>query len=147
MKKRTERLEALRRLIANNELSSQEELLHALEEEGFALTQATLSRDMRQLKVAKEKRVQGKRYVLPTPTTHRFVTSVVSSGMLSLTFSGNIGVIRTQPGHAGSVAYKLDTLALPEILGTIAGDDTIFIALREDADKEKVKQAVENECC
>ena len=57
-------------------------------------------------------------------------------GIISIEFSGNFGVIKTRPGHANSVGFALDVLALPEILGTVAGDDTIFVILREGMTKE-----------
>ena len=60
----------------------------------------------------------------------------VRRGIISIEFSGNFGVIKTRPGHANSVGFALDVLALPEILGTVAGDDTIFVILREGMTKE-----------
>ncbi|HAT62825.1 MAG TPA: arginine repressor, partial [Prevotella sp.] len=62
---------------------------------------------------------------------------IQSPGFLSLNFSGNIGVIKTRPGYASSIAYNIDNARLPEILGTIAGDDTIFIVKKDDS-SEKV---------
>jgi transcriptional regulator of arginine metabolism len=59
-------------------------------------------------------------------------------GFLSINFSGNMGVIKTRPGYASSIAYNIDNTDIPEILGTIAGDDTIFIALREGVRREEV---------
>ena len=62
-------------------------------------------------------------------------------GIISIEFSGDIGVIKTRPGHANSVCFALDVLALPEILGSIAGDDTIFIILREGMTKEDLLES------
>jgi transcriptional regulator of arginine metabolism len=61
-----------------------------------------------------------------------------SSGFFSLNFSGNMGVIKTRPGYASSIAYNIDNSDIPEIMGTIAGDDTIFIVVKEGADKNNI---------
>ncbi len=145
MKVKDSRLEALKMIISSQELGSQEEVLEALSKEGFKLTQATLSRDLKQLKVAKAASMNGKYvYVLPNETMYKRIHSpqsamqmIQSPGFLSLNFSGNIGVIKTRPGYASSIAYNIDNARLPEILGTIAGDDTIFIVKKDDS-SEKV---------
>ncbi len=144
MKVKTSRLETLKVLISSMELCSQEEVLRALKKEGFTLTQATLSRDLKQLKVAKAASMSGKYvYVLPNDTMYRRVSTprkasemLATSGFLSLNFSGNIGVIKTRPGYASSIAYNIDNSDIPEILGTIAGDDTILIIIREGSDTD-----------
>lgn len=146
MKVKTNRLETLKMLISSQELSSQEELLKALSKEGFKLTQATLSRDLKQLKVAKAASMNGKYvYVLPNETMYKRVTTpkrasemLLTSGFLSINFSQNIGVIKTRPGYASSIAYNIDTNDVPDVIGTIAGDDTIFIVLKEGAQQEDV---------
>lgn len=128
----------LRMLISSKELCSQDEVLKALSKEGFNVTQATLSRDMKQLKVAKATNLSGKYfYVLPNETMYRRVPSpkraaemLLTSGFVSLNFSGNIGVIKTRPGYASSIAYNIDHASPSTILGSIAGDDTIFVVLR-----------------
>ncbi len=142
MKVKTRRLETLKVLISSMELCSQEEVLHALQKEGFTLTQATLSRDLKQLKVAKAASMSGKYvYVLPNDTMYRRVSTpkqvsemLATPGFISINFSGNIGVIKTRPGYASSIAYNIDNSDIPEILGTIAGDDTILIIIREGSD-------------
>ena len=139
-------MEALKMLISSQELCSQEEVLQALEKEGFKLTQATLSRDLKQLKVAKAASMNGKYvYVLPNDTMYKRVTTPKSaremmliSGFLSIHFTGNIGVIKTRPGYASSIAYNIDSGDMPDILGTIAGEDTIFIAIKEGVRQEQV---------
>lgn len=144
MKVKTSRLETLKVLISSMELCSQEEVLRALKKEGFTLTQATLSRDLKQLKVAKAASMSGKYvYVLPNDTMYRRVSTprkasemLATSGFVSLNFSGNIGVIKTRPGYASSIAYNIDNSDIPEILGTIAGDDTILIIIREGSDTD-----------
>ena len=146
MKIKTNRLEALRLIISSQQLGSQEELLNALQKEGFKLTQATLSRDLKQLKVAKAATMGGNYvYVLPNETMYKRVSSPASvremmrmSGFVSANFSGNIGVIKTRPGYASSIAWHIDNSDIPMILGTIAGDDTIFIVLKEGYTHQEV---------
>ena len=150
MKVKTKRLETIKMLISSMELSSQEEVIKALEKEGFKLTQATLSRDLKQLKVAKAASMNGKYvYVLPNETMYKRVhkplsaTAMLSaSGFISINFSGNMGVIKTRPGYASSIAYNLDNSEIEDILGTIAGDDTIFIVIREGADTAEITRAI-----
>ena len=140
MKKKANRLDAIKMIISSKEVSSQDELLQALEKEGFELTQATLSRDLKQLKVAKAANMNGKYiYVLPNNIMYKRSTEesasemLMTSGFISLQFSGNIAVIRTRTGYASSMAYDIDNRECPAILGTIAGDDTIMLVLHEAA--------------
>lgn len=141
IKSKSNRLETLKMIISSKEMSSQNELLDALSNEGYKLTQATLSRDLKQLKVAKAASMNGKYvYVLPNETMYRRVKNpraagemLMTSGYVSINFSGNMGVIRTRPGYASSIAYNIDSGDVPDILGTIAGDDTIFIVIKEGA--------------
>jgi transcriptional regulator of arginine metabolism len=150
MKIKDRRLEAIKMIISSKELGSQEDVLAELKREGFTLTQATLSRDFKQLKVAKAASMNGQYvYVLPNETMYKRVRKPMSAtemmqtpGFLSINFSGNIGVIRTRPGYASSIAYNLDNNNVPEILGTIAGDDTIFIVLKEGVDRDAVIQGL-----
>lgn len=141
MKVKNSRMEALKLIISSKELGSQDEVLRELEKEGFKLTQATLSRDLKQLKVAKAASMNGKYvYVLPNETMYKRVHKPLPAsemmqmpGFVSINFSGNMGVIRTRPGYASSIAYNIDNGDIPEILGTIAGDDTIFIVTKPGA--------------
>ena len=138
MKKKANRLDAIKMIISSKDIGSQEELMQALGKEGFQLTQATLSRDLKQLKVAKASNTNGKYiYVLPNnimykrPNEQSASEMLMNSGFVSLQFSGNIAVIRTRPGYASSMAFDIDNRENPAILGTIAGDDTIMMVLRE----------------
>ena len=150
MKVKNSRLEALKMLISSMELSSQEEVLKELEKEGFKLTQATLSRDLKQLKVAKAASMNGKYvYVLPNETMYRRVTTprkatemMQRSGYISVNISGQLAIVKTRPGYASALAYDIDNSDSPYILGSIAGDDTIFIALREGASRGQVFEAL-----
>lgn len=150
MKEKTNRLETLRMLISSMELCSQDEVLKALKKEGFTITQATLSRDMKQLKVAKAASMNGKYvYVLPNETMYKRVSTprqvsemLITPGFLSIQFSGNMGVIRTRPGYASSIAYNIDNANIPQIIGTIAGDDTIFIVKAEGITNKEIIAAL-----
>ena len=144
MKKKANRLDAIKMIISSKEISSQEELLQALGKEGFELTQATLSRDLKQLKVAKAANMNGKYvYVLPNNIMYKRNNAqsasemLMTSGFVSLHFSKNIAVIRTR--YASSMAYDIDNRECPAILGTIAGDDTIMMVLHEAASHEEVR--------
>ena len=150
MKTKNNRLEALRMIISSQELGSQEELLSALQKEGFQLTQATLSRDLKQLKVAKASSMSGNYvYVLPNDTMYKRVSTpskvremMEVPGFLSINFSGNMGVIKTRPGYASAIAWNIDDSDIPQIIGTIAGDDTIFIVIKEGVSHRDVINAL-----
>lgn len=150
MKIKNNRLEALRLIISSQQLGSQEELLNALQKEGFKLTQATLSRDLKQLKVAKAATMGGNYvYVLPNESMYKRVTTpstvremMQMPGFMSINFSGNMAVIKTRPGYASSIAWNIDNSNIPEILGTIAGADTIFVVTKEGVEKDDVINAL-----
>ena len=137
-------------IISSRELGSQEELLNALENEGIRVTQATLSRDLKQLKVAKAATLRGNYvYVLPNDTMYKRVSTpgniremMTASGFISINFSGNMGIIKTRPGYASAIAWNIDSSDIPQILGSIAGDDTIFIVIREGVSHKEVTDAI-----
>ena len=151
MKDKHLRLEAIKIIISSREIGSQDEILQELLKEGFTLTQATLSRDLKQLKVAKAASMNGNYvYVLPNDTMYKRSTSVKpvkelmqTNGLLNIRFSGNIGVIKTRPGYASSMAYDIDMENIPYIIGTVAGDDTIVLVLEEGAPKETVRRQIQ----
>ena len=150
MKEKNNRLEALRLIISSQQMGSQEELLNALQKEGFQLTQATLSRDLKQLKVAKAATMSGNYvYVLPNESMYKRVSTPSSAremmqipGFISISFSGNMGVIKTCPGYASAIAWNIDRGDLPQILGTIAGDDNIFVVIKEGFSHREVTEAL-----
>ena len=139
---------AIKHLISSRKISSQEELVSLLEEEGFKLTQATLSRDLKYLKVAKVPDVEtGYKYVIPEvsnkaenpfPVNEEFPVS----GVESIEFSGHMAIIKTRPGFANGIASVIDSHGPYEILGTIAGDDTILLISREGVSKTDVINAL-----
>lgn len=146
MKIRTSRIRAITDLIRNERIESQENLLIKLEERGFAVTQATLSRDLKSLRVGKvSDGSKGYYYSLPEENTvsHSVGGFVhdVERGFINIKFSGNLAVIQTRQGHAESVGFALDKLALPEILGTVAGEDTVFAVIKEDVKREALLES------
>ena len=138
--KKADRLAALRLVILNNELESQEEVMQALRRQHIDVAQPTVSRDLVYLKVAKATSADGRKYyVLPNEDDYRRQHRPepkkdlpLVTGFESIQFSGNMAV-KTRPGFASSIASNIDAAALKDVLGTIAGDDTIFIVIREGA--------------
>jgi transcriptional regulator of arginine metabolism len=140
-----DRLDKIKEIIVSFNISSQDELLNVLKTSGFDLTQATLSRDLKQLKVAKIPTVSGYRYSLSSKVvdygrtkSSAKVTNRIPGGIVSIDFSGALGVIKTSPGFASALAWSIDNYADNRILGTIAGDDTIFLALNEKSSRKEV---------
>lgn len=146
MKQRYNRLSAIKDLIKKNRIDNQDTLLNLLKEEGYNVTQATLSRDLKTLKVGKiSDGWSGYYYSLPendlVAESEKSYIQDVRRGVVSIEFSGNVGVIKTRTGHATGVAFALETLCLPEILGTLAGDDTILVLLREGYTREDLLES------
>lgn len=136
MKERFERLKVVKKIIKNNRIDSQETLLGFLEKEGYNVTQATLSRDLKLLRVGKiADGHSGYYYTLPGDEERRESEKTYLQdflrGYVSIDFSGNIAVIRTLTGHADSVAIALDNLMFEGVIGTVAGDDTVIAVLAE----------------
>ena len=128
------RHEKIKELIQLYDIDTQEELASRLNEAGFKVTQATVSRDIRALKMMKVTGKDGKsRYVilqeLPTELGEKY-TRVLHDALLTIDQGQNILVIRTVPGMAMGVAAALDALNWEEILGSIAGDDTVMCVAR-----------------
>lgn len=121
-------------IIEKYDVDTQEELARRLGETGFRVTQATVSRDIRELKLSKVSVGDGKqKYVMPRPDAEAISDKyirVLRDGFTSMDMAQNILVIKTVSGMAMAVAAALDALHLPEIVGCIAGDDTIFVAVR-----------------
>lgn len=142
MKNKKERLLKIRILIGNKKISSQDELLKQLELNGFNMTQATLSRDLKFLRVAKMPDGE-KGYIYSLPEVEKLVSpksleSFPMNGFLSLEFVHGLGLMKTLPGFASSIASAIDMMKIPDIAGTIAGDDTILIIPRDGARKDGV---------
>jgi len=131
---RDQRLRAIAELIRSQRLSSQDELAERLAGLGFKVTQATISRDLEQLEAVKVRRNGQLAYALPdqldaAATTGPRLEAVFRDWVQSVQAAGNLVVIKTPPGSAHLVGVALDRAGLPEVVGTICGDDTLFIAL------------------
>ncbi len=138
MKTKTDRLKTIREIIIKNKISRQEDLLLLLINRGFDLTQATLSRDLRELKVGKIHDVHfGSIYFVPNEESERPLR-----GALSIEFSNNMAILKTEAGFANSVAVRIDNTAIGEVIGTIAGNDTILIIFKDNIPKESYLQSL-----
>lgn len=146
MGNRTERLLAIKEIIINNKVSSQEELLSLLEGRGLNYTQATLSRDLKFLKVNKISDSE-KGYIYELPDQHsihsnELAENYAAQGFVSIQFANHFGVIKTLPGYASSIASLIDKSDPFEIVGTIAGDDTILIIPHDNVSEKDVINAI-----
>lgn len=129
--KKDKRQKKILELIAEQSIGTQEELTRALTEAGFPATQATVSRDIRELGLRKQSGDgQGSRYVSGSTGSSATYRQILSSSMLSVEPAGNLIVIRTVSGAAMAVGAALDHMHLPGLVGCIAGDDTLFLAVR-----------------
>ena len=137
MKGRLARLDAIGKVIKTEKIKSQDDLLEHLQKKGFAVTQATLSRDLKALKVGKVSDSLGSYvYTLPEGEGHneteRTYIQDFLRGYVSVDWAANIVVIKTHSGHSDPVAAALDTMDFDEMLGTIAGNDnTVAVFLKE----------------
>lgn len=148
MKNKSIRLSMIAQLLAYGDYSSQEALMADLKLGGFDLTQGTLSRDLRELHVAKVLVPGGRQvYRLPasknTESLSEASVSPEPSSIVSIKFSGNLAVVHTLPGHASHVAYDIDRAYMDEIVGTLAGDDTVLLVLAEGARRHEVMRFVD----
>lgn len=129
-------------LIENNDIETQEELALKLQESGFQVTQATVSRDIRELKLNKTASQSGRqKYVSPLYSHEEMdgrYLRILKDGFVSMDMAQNILVIKTGAGLAMAVAAALDALQWWEIVGCIAGDDTVMCAIRSVDDTKKV---------
>lgn len=142
MNKRRTRLQATLEILTNNCIGSQEELARILATRGYKITQATLSRDLKTLRATKvSTEIGGYRYMVPKPgeaPVDEVWESVPSTAQMerhpavtSIARSGNILVIKTRTGYAAGLAYDIDQLETPMLLGTISGADTVIAILND----------------
>lgn len=145
MNKRQARLALIVKILLNNSIGSQEELMDLLEASNCNVTQATLSRDLKTLRTSKvATELGGYRYVIAANGTAadevatQAMNTVRQASILSVSFSGRQAIIKTRNGYAGGVAYDIDELSSPHILGTIAGADTVFVAVDDDISRPEI---------
>lgn len=123
-------------IISNTEVETQEQLLQALVEAGFNSTQATISRDIKEMRIVKELTSLGTyRYSVPekdaAPTLSDRLNNIFRECLVSVDYAENLVVIHTLPGMANAAASALDAMRSSAVLGTLAGDDTVVIVMRE----------------
>ena len=130
------RQEKMLELISKYEIDTQDELIERLRESGFEVTQATVSRDIRELNISKMTTGKGTyRYVLPkqiAPSSNMKFNSALIDALISVDYACNIVVLKTHAGLANAVAVGLDSMHLENILGCVAGDDTIMLVSRSE---------------
>jgi len=133
---KSERQTKILDIIANNVISTQEELVKRLNEEGYNVTQATTSRDVQELRITKLMLSDGTyKYAvakLPEISINEKMRTVFTQCLMSVDYANNIVVIKTFSGAAQAVAAALDSFVWDEIIGSIAGDDTIMVVVRNE---------------
>jgi len=133
------RHKALTQIISQETVYSQEELQEKLQKVGIKTTQATLSRDLKALRILK---VPGEGYRMPQSNS-RFIAGATATSVVSLEFSGQLSVIKTLPGFAPALASLIDHHPSRPILGTVAGDDTVLLILRQGFSSAQVLEVLE----
>ncbi len=125
---------AIREILARELISTQDELCEALRKHGYDVTQATVSRDIKELRLTKIPDKNGYHYALPDVTNPKSslerMRRVFKDSVINVNYSQNIIVIKTLPGTAQTVGFVIDAMDNPAILGNVAGDDTIFVLIK-----------------
>jgi transcriptional regulator of arginine metabolism len=135
--------------VKDQPIHSQEQLRKRLREHGVEVTQATLSRDLQSLGIVRVfERESG--YVYRSPRAgstdlerERAESENLIRGIRDIQFSGNLAVIKTDLGHATGIAFEIDQLEVPDILGTVGGDDTLVVVFRENSDHSSLLRALD----
>ena len=140
------RQEAILRVISQYEVETQQELAQRLKEEGFEVTQATVSRDIRDMKLSKMPTGEGHQKYVRFHNDEKHLSgkyvNVLKEGFVSIDMAQNILVVKTVSGMAMAVAAAIDAMKYPEIVGTIAGDDTIMMAVRTFEDTKSLMNQI-----
>ncbi len=134
----------IRDIITNNEIETQDELVDILKEEGFNVTQATVSRDIKELHLVKVPLIDG-RYKYSLPADQRFnplqkLKRALMDAFVRIDGAGQLIVMKTLPGNANAIGALIDNLDWDDVLGTICGDDTILIICRSNEVTEEISQ-------
>ncbi len=146
VKSKVARQEAIRRLVQEKRLSTQGELVKELTKEGFSATQATVSRDILEMRLQKIRTSHGSIYVLPQTGIAEEIEHLqrmLSDFVNAITRAGNLVVVKTSPGAAQGVAAALDNTRWVEIVGTIAGDDTILLIAADNKGSRMITRRLE----
>lgn len=145
---KTKRQRKIIELITNYDIETQEELAAKLVENGFNVTQATISRDIRELNLTKIATKGGKqKYAVQSSSdivSNSKYMRVLNDGIITMDTAGNILVVKTVSGMAMAVAAALDAMQIKEILGCIAGDDTIMCVVKHAEETDRVREHIES---
>lgn len=141
---KAERQERLLELIATQPVATQADLVAQLQADGLEITQATISRDIKELNIIKVTGADGKqRYVCMSKDMDQpggRLMKVFAEAVISVHCAQNLLILHTLPGMAGAGASAIDSMELPEVLGSIAGDDTVFVATKDVASAESLRK-------
>lgn len=142
---KSQRQQVIMKLVSDEKIDTQESLLAALAERGFRVTQATVSRDIKELSLIKIVAPDGSyRYSIPSlkksgmQDQQNSVLGFISDSVLSVDYAGNTVVVKCHVGMAQAVCAKLDSTEIENVVGTLAGDDTIFILMRTESDAQRL---------
>jgi transcriptional regulator of arginine metabolism len=138
----------IREIIAANEIETQEELVESLRQAGFSVTQATVSRDIKELHLTKTPLVDG-RYKYALPLDQRYnplqrLKRALSDHFLHIDFTENLVVLKCLPGTANAIGSLIDNLEWSEVMGTICGDDTVLIICRTKEQSKRIVSQIES---
>ena len=141
-----DRQQAIHTILREQHIRTQEELAEALRSQGFQVTQATVSRDMKDMHLIKILSEEGE-YCYSEPETgwnglNDRLIRLIKDCVTGVEAAGQMIVVKTMSGAAGTAAEAMDSLEMPEIAGSIAGDNTIFLAVRDHCSAEKVAERV-----
>ena len=136
-------------IISKHDIDTQEELVEYLKREGFNITQATISRDIKDMGIIKTLAADGRHYKYAVQRTKESSASdkylsMFKNTVLSIRSSYNLVVLKTEVGSAGPAAELIDKLNFEEVLGVIAGDNTIFVAIDDPQHTERVREKLES---
>lgn len=144
---KSKRHNAILEIIENNDIETQEDLISALKSAGFNVTQATVSRDIRELKLTKAMTGDSKYKYVMSPSSerdgHHVYSSALAASVISVDCAMNLVVIKTYPGMAQAVAAGIDAMDIPGVMGCVAGDDTLFLATGSIEDAVTASEEIE----
>ncbi len=136
----------IREIITHQDIETQDDLVEALRQAGFQVTQATVSRDIKELLLIKIPTDDGRyKYSLPTDQRYNPVQKLkraLVDNFLQIDFTNNLVLMKCLPGTANSIASLVDSMEWPQIMGTISGDDTMLIICRTESDSQKVIEQI-----
>lgn len=141
---KTKRHLKIREIITNNNIDTQEELVDLLKDSGFNVTQATVSRDIKELHLVKVPLEDGKyKYSLPADQRHNPLQKLkrtLRDSFIGIDSTDNLIVLKTLPGNANSIGVIIDNLGWPEIMGNISGDDTCLLICRTKSGSKEISK-------